>query len=555
MNKKFLILGIVFSTLIMITSCVKDLNVTPIDPSTIMAGNVSNNPVYLAEALGKVYASFIINGQGSAAAGNPDISASDNDFFTTGRALWNLQELPTDEAICAWGDVGIADMNTQTWSPTNPFLTALYQRLSLSVTYANNLIGMTNGNSNATIARYNAEARFLRALAYYWAMDLFGNPPFTTEADGVGKYFPKQIARADLFKYIESELLDVQTKLGAPGFSYPAADQACAWMLLARMYLNAKVYTGTARWADCKTYCDKVINSGVYSLNPNFRHNFTADNDFRANKEMIFSWALDGVNTQGSVGSTFVIQSCSDGNYIDAKLLGLPGNPNWNGNRGKRQFAEMLLDTMTTGNTIASYDKNFSTCSDTRVANLIMQKKSFDIPSPSSSGDYGIGVRKFTNLNADGTQAADYNPTFASTDFPVFRLSEAYLMRAEADYNGASGGSAEAVSDINKVRERAFQETTGGAHDITTAELDAQKTSDGNSLYFLWERGRELYYESLRRTDLIRLGQFAKGTYLWQWKGGVYTGANIGTDGHLDLYPIPAAEVSANPNIKQNPGY
>ncbi|MCK7537399.1 MAG: hypothetical protein MZV63_43800 [Marinilabiliales bacterium] len=107
----------------------KDLDVTPQDPTKILAGNLGDDPVYMQQALGKIYASFIIAGQG--ANGGDDIAASDGNFFTTMRALWNLQEITTDEAICAWGDVGIADLNTQTWSPSNPFLTALYQRLAL----------------------------------------------------------------------------------------------------------------------------------------------------------------------------------------------------------------------------------------------------------------------------------------------------------------------------------------------------------------------------------------------------------------------------------------
>lgn len=219
----------------------------------------------MPQVLGKIYASFIIAGQG--ANGGSDISASDENFFTTMRALWNLQEITTDEAICAWGDVGISDLNTQTWSPSNPFLTALYQRLGLSITYANDFISLTNGSSDPKVIQYNAEARFLRALAYYWFMDLFGNPPFTTEEDGVGKFYPEQIQRADLFDYVVTELKAIEDILPDAGTgTYPQADKGAVWMLLARVYLNAEVYTGTAHWDDCKTYTDKVINSGAYAL-------------------------------------------------------------------------------------------------------------------------------------------------------------------------------------------------------------------------------------------------------------------------------------------------
>ncbi|MFZ2287799.1 MAG: RagB/SusD family nutrient uptake outer membrane protein [Bacteroidales bacterium] len=541
MNKKIVIFGIILSAL-MISSCVKDLDVTPNDPTKIL--DLGDDPAYMKMALGKIYASFIISGQGS--NGGDDITASDGNFFTTMRALWNLQEITTDEAICAWGDVGIADLNTQTWSPSNPFLTALYQRLALSITYANDFIikAQTIGGENSE--RYIAEARFLRALAYSWAIDLFGQFPFTTEEDGVGKFFPEIGTRTEIFNYIETELLAIESSLGAPKFSYPQADQAAAWMLLARLYLNAEVYTGTPRWADCKTYCDKVITGGQYSLATNYRQNFSADNDGNHNPEMIFAWEQDGVNTQGYVGSTFIIESSSDAVYIRAEdFHGLTSNTNWNGNRARIQFLDLMVDTIATyGSTpIPSSDPTFSQCDDKRV--FLKMKKAGNIPSPSSSGDYGIGVYKFTARNADGTRPANYNTAYACTDFPVFRLADAYMMRAEALFRlGGSANIDAAVADINKIRERAYGNTSGN---ITAAQLSLD--------FLIDERGREFYYEAQRRTDLVRFGKFTGSGYLWQWKGGAYAGAS--TSDHLDLFPIPGDELSANPNYngQNNPGY
>jgi len=536
--KKYIIISILFSAMI-ITSCVKDLDITPNDPNTIMGENIKNNPEYLKGALAKIYASFIIAGQG--ATGGADITAPDENFFTTTRALWNLQEITTDEAICAWGDIGIADLNTQTWTPTNPFLTALYQRLGLSITYANEFIRITDGNANTDIIRYNAEARFLRALAYYWYMDLFGNPPFTTEANNVGKIYPNQITRTKLFNYIVSELHMIELKLGEPKFSYPQADQASCWMLLARMYLNANVYTGVAKWDSCKIYCDKVINCGKYSLATNYRQNFCADNDGYHNPEMIFAWEQDGIHTQGYVGSTFIIESCSDAKYIKAeKYHGLISNTNWDGNRARKEFFNVLVDTIATYGHVAIpvSDTIFAQCKDKRV--FMRRKTSMNIPTPSSKGEYGIGVYKFTAKNSDGSQAEDYNPAYASTDFPVFRLADAYLMRAEALHR--MGDDANAILDINIVRERAYGNTSG---DITVSQLTDQ--------FILDERGREFYYEAQRRTDLIRFGKFSDGNYNWTWKGGLYTGKNI--DSHFNIFPIPGDEIAANPKMHQNPGY
>ncbi|MDP2423820.1 MAG: RagB/SusD family nutrient uptake outer membrane protein [Bacteroidales bacterium] len=545
MKKYIFRIAILLSTMIAV-SCVKDLDITPKDKSTILSGNLGDDPAYLQQALGKIYASFIIAGQGN--PGGSDIAASDEHFFTTTRALWNLQELPTDEAICAWGDVGIADLNTQTWSSSNPFLTAVYQRLGLSITFANEFIRFTKDNTDPKVKRYNAEARFLRALAYYWYLDLFGNPPFTTDADGVGKFFPKQLdenfaaGRIKLFNYIASELKSIEPILGDPGFSYPQADKGAAWMLLARLYLNAQVYTGTAKWDSCRIYSDKVVTSGKYSLASNYRKNFSADNGGNENTEMIFAWAQDGTFIQGWVGTTFIIQSSSDAQYLRSEVYhGLTSNTNWNGNRATKQFLNVMIDTLATySNNPVPWiaDPFFAQSKDKRV--FLRVKKSPDIPSASSSGDYGIGVYKFTAKKSDGTFPATFNNAFANTDFPVFRYADALLMRAEANYR--LGNAASAVTDINLVRQRAFGNTTGN---ITTAQL--------NDKFMLDERAREFYYEAQRRTDLIRFGQFTSGTYRWAWKGGVFLGTQ--TSNHMNVYPIPAEEIAANPFLKQNPLY
>ncbi len=545
--KKYIFHIALVLTLLMAVSCVKDLDITPKDKSTILSGNLNDNPAYMKQVLAKIYASFLIAGQGN--PGGVDIAASDPNFFTTMRALWNLQELPTDEAICAWGDVGIADLNTQSWSSSNQFLTALYQRLGLSIAYANDFINLTKDKSDAATLQYVAEARFLRALAYYYFLDLFGNPPFTTEKDGVGKFFPKQldpnftVGRTKLFNFISSELRAIEASLPEPGTKYPQADKGAAWMLLARLYLNAQVYTGTAKWDSCKIYCDRVVSSGKYSLAANYRKNFSADNGRdEGNNEMIFAWAHDGTYTQGWVGTTFIIQSSSDATYLRSQdLHGLTNNINWNGNRATKQFLNVMIDTLATyGNNRVpwSTDPFFTTSKDKRV--FLRVKLSPDIPSASSSGDYGIGVYKFTAKKADGTFPSTFNLSYANTDYPIFRYADALLMRAEANFR--LNNLAAAVTDINAVRTRAYGDASGN---ITTAQL--------NEKFLLDERGREFYYEGHRRTDLVRFGQFTTGTYRWAWKGGVFAGTQ--TSAHLNVYPIPAEEIAANPNLKQNPNY
>ncbi len=153
----------------------------------------------------------------------------------------------------------------------------------------------------------------------------------------------------------------------------------------------------------------------------------------------------------------------------------------------------------------------------------------------------GYAVIKFKNLTSTGAQGSD--PTFADTDFPMFRLADIYMMATEAILRGADGGNlSDAVNYFNKVRERAYHGTAGN---ITEADLNLDLLLD--------ELAREFYWEAHRRTDLIRFGQFTDGDYLWQWKGGVKEGQKV--ESYRNLYPIPSSDKTNNPNLKQNPGY
>jgi hypothetical protein len=195
MKNKIFISAIVLSTMmILIYSCTKDLNVTPIDKNLITSGNIGSSKSEVLSALAKLYASFILPGQANGNTGGyADISSTDDNFYSYQRPLWNLQELPTDEAACQWTDAGVQPLNQQQFQPSNPFLTALYDRTILTVSFANSVINVTKGNTDPDYIMYNAEARFIRALSYYYAMDLFGNPAFITENSPVGDVYRKQL--------------------------------------------------------------------------------------------------------------------------------------------------------------------------------------------------------------------------------------------------------------------------------------------------------------------------------------------------------------------------
>ena len=525
-------------TTFLFTSCVKDLNVEPIDPNVNTSNNVFKDPSAYKRALAKLYASFAISGQTGGGGGNPDIKGIDENFGNYLRQYWDLQELPTDEAIMAWDDATIKDFHWQTWSPNDVFIAALYSRIFYTIAISNEFIrnadqgiASASGTFLNDLKAYKAEARFIRALAYWHAIDMFGNVPFVTEADLPGAFFPKRTTRTDLFNYIESELKDIENDLiPAKQNEYARADRGADWFLLAELYMNAKVYTGTERYSDALTYLNKVINAG-YLLDNNYAHLFDADNN--TSPEIIFPIAFDGQNTQQYGGMTFVIHALNGGGM---PLNGIDGG--WGGIRTIKDFVSKFNIT----------ESDFSSNSQYQSAD----KRGMFYFDPASwvwnitnvgTFTQGIGITKFKNVTETGGPAPNAHATFVSTDFPMFRLGDAYLMYAEAVVRGGAGGDmGTAVNYVNALRERAYGDNSG---DITASDLTLN--------FLLDERGRELYWEAHRRTDLIRFGQFTSGTYLWEWKGKAQDG--IQTASYRDLYPIPINDLNANPNLIQNPGY
>lgn len=512
------------------TACTKNLDRLPLNSNTSEVQY--STPAGYKQVLAKVYGSYSL--VSSSGTGNSDVNiAGITDPGTTDfvRAYWNLQELTTDEGVCAWGDANLLSFHSINWTSSNVLIDAVYARSLYQITVCNEFIrestdeklsgrGIT-GKDADDIRNYRAEARFLRAYQYWVLMDLFGNPAFVTENDAIGKYIPPQILRADLFKYIESELKDIDADLVAPKQNeYARVDQAADWALLARLYLNAEVYTGTARYTDAITYASKVINAG-YSLMPHYKNLFTSDNDVN-NPEIILPIAYDATNSQNYGGTTFLICSAHGTDPADNSKYGIPGG-GWLGNRSTKNLPQVFGDY--SGNT----DKR-----------AMFGPGNLEISNVLTFTD-GIDVYKFSNLTSTGEQPYSPNGVLCSTDFPLFRLAEMYLTYIEAVKRGGTGGDdATALQYFNMLRERAYENTNG---DVTSYSLND----------ILNERQRELYWEGFRRTDLIRFGEFTGNNYLWPWKGGVQDGT--GVDSHYALFPLPAAEIISNPKLQQNPGY
>ncbi|MFT2009307.1 RagB/SusD family nutrient uptake outer membrane protein [Pontibacter sp. 13R65] len=481
--------------------------------------------------LAKLYAGYATNGQ-QGPTGRPDILGIDENFSNYLRQYWQAQQLPTDEAVIAWNDGNLRDLHEMDWTPANEFIRVIYNRIYYQVALTNEFIRETSddklssrgitGNNLEQAKIFRAEARFLRALSYWHAIDLFGNVPFVTENDAVGNFFPQQISRADLFAYVESELLAIESQLvAAKANEYGRADQAAAWTLLTKLYLNAEVYTGQPRYTEAVTYAKRVIEAG-FTLDPVYEHLFLADN--HKSPEIIFPITFDGTRTITFGGMTYLVHAPVGGTMPPADF-GINGG--WGGLRTTRSIVELFPDI--TGNT------------DSR-ANFYTDGHNLDIEDVFSFTE-GYPIIKFRNITSTGQAGSDKVGDHPDTDFPMFRLADVYLMYAEAVLRGGTGGSAtEALQYINQLRTRAYGNASGN---ISNNQLTLN--------FILDERARELKWEAHRRTDLIRFNRFTTDTYLWAWKGGVKEGR--GVESFRNLYSIPSTDLTANPNLVQNPGY
>ena len=520
-------------------SCINDLDVSPIDPNTLTTEQIYASKDNYKGVLAKCYAALSLSGQ-QGPGGDPDIMNFDEGYSSFIRLAFYLQDLSTDEAVMGSQTNGLRDMTTMTWTPNTAVLNAYYARLYQLIGYSNEFLRQTTDEKlndrghndsafKAEVANFRNEAKFLRAYAYWALLDTFGNVPFVTEADSVSPQFqPNQISRADLYKYVESELLQIEASLPSAN-EYGRVDKTAADFLLSRLYLNAKVYVGQDKWNEALTYSEKVINSH-YTLAPNYLYNFLADN--HTSKEIIWSLPADGVHAKSNGASTFYVMAQTGGTMLNYLNMGISGG--W-GNI--RLIPEFVNKFDTADQNFDAADQNAYTKKDTRAL-LFNVGHTKDIPVLPGTFQQGYAYTKWRNVDKNGVKGSD--GAYVDTDYPMFRLSEAYLTAAEAALR--LGKTSEALSHVNKIRTRAYKNGNG---EITSGQL--------NLNFILDERGRELAWELIRRTDLIRHNKFTTADYVWSWKGYVVEGKAV--DAKYNLFPLPAADITANPKLVQNAGY
>jgi len=522
-----------------LSSCIGDLDVTPIDPNK----NTKPNPDQLFT---KCYADLALAGQ-SGPDGDCDIDGLDGGTTGFVRQLFNTNELPTDEAICNWGDPGIAEFNYISFDSNHPMAKGFYYRLYFGVTICNQYL--------ATFAKVDetktAEVRFLRALNYYYLMDLYGNVPFTEQVSAAAA---PQYTRKQMYDYLEKELLEIEPKLSAatPKKSteagYGRVDKAAAWMLLARLYLNAQVYTGTAQWQKAAEYAKKVMDSNYKLYTGATKNGWTAyqqlfmgDNgENGASVEAIFPVLQDGKKTASFGTTLFLMASTFDAGVI-VNSNGTAGNntsENWAGNRARKSLVDKFFpnnNAPSVTGAVMPHEAGDDRALFDGVGRTITQNTSADL----SVFTKGFAVVKYNNFYSTGASAKDLR--YADTDFFMFRVAEAYLTYAEATARLNGGQTTTEGTDlINKlhIRAHAAPRTTG-----------AYTLND-----ILNEWCKEFYFEGRRRVDLIRFNKFGGNVnYNWAWKGGERNGRNFAAI--RNVFAIPNSDMIVNHNLKQNPGY
>ncbi len=536
-------LAIAASALTM-TSCLGDLDTLPLNSTDKTASESYSTKEGLVQGLAYIYGSYSLVSQND--PGSSDISVSDAGQSELVRQYVVLNEMSADAFKCTWGDSYISETQYGSWtSASNSATVAVYTRGLVTITRANEYLAQTKGSTIEGASQLRAEARFLRAYAYWMLLDLYGNPPFATE-ENIGGDYPTQIGRSALFEWVESELKDImngEEKLPETN-TYPRVSKGAAQALLARMYLNAEVYTGKARWQEAKDAAAATIAMG-YQLCPVYEQLFLQDNseNANANQEMIFAVSYDSDKTQSWGGTTHLISGALDDGASSAiaAAMGYPegsmiSRERWNGYHVPDEYVAYFdLQGVDWSGSGIGYDKANS---DKRAffANTGC-KKDFAID------DVKTGWRcwKWSSRNSDGSlTSTDAYSKLSSADFPMIRLAEMYLIYAEAQtrIDGTQTTDGTAVKYINELRTRA------GVSTVSYVDLD----------FILQERARELMWEGHRRVDLIRYGYFTSAQFPWPYKGGVPNG-KVSLPSYRTIYPLLQSDVTANPNLKQNPGY
>ncbi len=556
-NKIFLGLGLMAGATAF-NACTGDLDVPIQNPNQLTSEEFSKDPKgYLDRCIAEIYQSMATagnNGAGSSILGFGDAGAG---TFT--RTIFNLEELTTDNySWLQFTDAGLYELVTMNFAPDNGVMYASYSRIYAVIAICNQFIRTVESGAynlpeslQSTAEDYIRQAKVVRSLCYFYAIDLFGDCGYIDETAGAGST-PPQITRQEAYDKTVACLEQVSAEWGdtytEPSYGYVGKEVADA--ILVKFYLNAKTWgvdKDNNAYSKCWTLAQKIIanhqNEGLNGtgLAESYIALFGANNHEYASEgsranEIIMTIPQDGMNLESYGGSTFYI-AASCGSYDGISSVNDCNlNAQWTCMVARQQLSEMF-DWTENGEAL-----------DQRAILWKTKKDGFKIDNSVIDGNSGYGKGyaplKYTNFayNTDGTidHAASPNSdnSFCDADWTVIRLAEIYLSAAEANILGGAGSASDALIYVNNIRNRA------GLSDWVASDMTADN--------ILAERNRELYGENDRRTALVRHGKYAGSAYIWNWKGGVQEGAQTST--HMNLFPFPDKVISFS-GYRQNPGY
>ncbi|MFD2556729.1 RagB/SusD family nutrient uptake outer membrane protein [Sphingobacterium tabacisoli] len=448
---------------------------------------------------------------------------------------YDLQQTCTDEVIVPtrggdWFDGGKwQEMHFHTWTPSSELMRNSWEWGFNAIGSSNLILKMYEPLAESDLKNQTmAEVKTMRAWYYFCMMDAFGNIPIVTTFDQNASA-PVQEKRNKVFEFIATEL-ETNLPLLSEEVSSKTYGRPTKWMahtLLAKLYLNAEVYTGIPQWDKVVEHCNAVINSGKYDLETNYFSMFAPDNG-PSSKEPIFSVPFDA---QKATGNLLFNKTLHYGHRDTYKLTTNP----WNGWCTTPAFFDKFEDE-----DLRKAQWLYGQQKDSKGGNLIFNGINVILdPYFFPAFDLGAGDNLGRLAGARNVKyAPDPNAVSnnANNDIIIYRYADVLLMKTEAIVRGSTKGNlVEALESINKIRDRAFN--SNPSKRFNTASLTLKAIYD--------ERGRELVMEMTRRTDMIRFGTFDDPNL---FKGQT----DLATE---RLFPIPTAARISNSNLQQNPGY
>lgn len=476
--------------------------------------------------------------------------------------VYRAQEVSGDEMLTparpnGWVDGGVyRRIHEHKWTTDDDIVINIWTRAYKGITNCNRIIYQVQ-TAQIPVAAEDvdpliAEMKILRA-SYYWILcDLYGNVPIVDSFDVPEGFLPKQNTRKEVYDFIVKDIIDNLPKVSVENSqaTYGKFNKWAGLSLLAKMYLNAEVYTGTPQWNACIDACNTIINSGQFSLESNQKNVFITEN--QNSKEIIFALPFDSKYVSEWNSFDVHMQTLDPGNQ---KTYNLEYSP-WGGVCAVPQFI----------NTFDTLDSRY-------IDNYIKgpQYAANGDPIIASMGDWAGKPLFFRNYvggvdeseEVDGFRLGKFEIAMGasnrlSNDWPLFRYADILMMKAECLLR--TGHADEAAAIVSEVRARNFKNNPEKAV-VTGAELMGGSTYDyglrnhlesteegGADIQFgrmLDELGWEFCQEARRRTDMIRFGVFTKKSWLSHSPNGDYRA----------LYPIPQSEIAKNSNLKQNTGY